>query len=70
MYEIEKGIPQPKRVRYPYREMKVGDSFLVSCGEDEKVRKRGCILSAASRYKPKKFTTQIGSLGVRCWRVK
>jgi hypothetical protein len=67
---IDKGIAIPEllRYRYPFRKMKIGDSFFVIN------RTANAITSAAYNYRPKKFTarkhTEGGKKGIRCWRVE
>ena len=85
MYEIEKEVPVPERVRggvkeskYPFAEMAVGDSFFVANPEaDAKVANR--IRNASFRITKTqgyKFTImnvdeseQGRGWGVRTWRV-
>jgi hypothetical protein len=75
-FEIEKGVPVPalgrggRRVlKYPFNEMEVGDSFLVSVGEDSRARVMTRLINAAGHYKPKRFKTAGVPDGVRCWRI-
>ncbi|MGE5650927.1 MAG: hypothetical protein ACM34A_12090 [Bacillota bacterium] len=69
-YEIEKGIPVAKsgagrRSKYPFAEMKVGDSILV----------RDCPVNAQkAAYAQSKrlgvvFRTRTVNKGVRIWRI-
>jgi hypothetical protein len=74
--KIESGIPIPtlesKRIKYPFREMKVGESFFVKDIENPK-KTRNRIASAATmwaRNKDYKFRTQVFDTGVRIWRIK
>jgi len=69
--KIEKGIPAPKanrgaRTLYPWREMEVGDSFLIPFATDGK--RRG-IYSCASRLGIKIATRTVEG-GVRIWRIE
>ncbi len=70
--QIEKNIPIPPRkhgnLRYPWREMEVGDSFLVT----GKIAKNfsGQCSSASYIYKPKKFICAPVDNGVRVWRTE
>lgn len=76
--KIESGIPMPahsalrRKVRkYPFADMKVGDSFLL----EDRV-KRNTALSAAYKWLEAgngagwKFATRQVSNGFRLWRVK
>ena len=89
MLKIDKGVPIPEPVarkpnlgaqrKYPWIEMEVGDSFLVSLGpkaKDELGRDQwpnhwpNRIGSINSQYKPKRFITRVVAPGqVRIWRV-
>lgn len=75
MITIEKGVEMPvggvrKRMKYPYGEMEVGDSFVVEndcssrmvnvCGMN---RKMGLKLG-------RKFTARKQDDGIRVWRVE
>ncbi|HQT62754.1 hypothetical protein [Acidiphilium sp.] len=67
MIEIEKNVPMPmRRQRYPWRQMKVGDSFVVP-------GKTSGAFSGAKRAAAKatgfKFATRNVEGGVRVWRV-
>ena len=72
-FKVEKDVPLPKlvrRVKYPFREMEVGDSFFYEGGQKS-------IHTAASKFcrdNPEyKFTTRQveegGVKGVRVWRI-
>jgi hypothetical protein len=69
-YKIESNIPPPEvgkhNVKYPWKKLKIGDSFLV---------KHPCasIPSQASTIGPRigmKFVTRSSPEGVRVWRVE
>ena len=71
-YRIESDIPLPSGVRrarrYPFKDMKIGDSFLV------KDRKAASVMSAVRRFMRQEgngraFTTRNVDGGVRCWRT-
>ena len=70
--KVEKGIPIPTRKsqrwkRYPFPEMEVGDSFLVSREDGYKAQ------SAAHEYGSRcgvKFCTRRLEIGLRVWRIK
>jgi hypothetical protein len=71
MYVVEQGIaPPPPRqhTRYPFRDMSVGDSFIV----DDATRAN--VANAAVAYGRRhncKFTVrQAGNGAYRCWRVQ
>lgn len=71
-FKIESNIPQPKgcdmaRRSYPFKEMKVGDSFLVE-GLDEIKRARSAAINYG-RYHGKKFVTRSKDGSGRIWRV-
>lgn len=63
--KVEKNIPMPKR--WPFDEMKVGDSFLIPKGV-----MRTTVSVSALRYGKRagmKFTTRDTPEGYRCWRI-
>ena len=72
-YTIDKRKPIPKRkgggntVKYPFREMAVGDSFFAP------YRTTSQLVAAASYYGPKRFSarkvTERGVPGARIWRI-
>lgn len=65
--KIEKNIPLPSK--YPFSEMKVGDSF-----EVPESTKRTTVTVAANRYGRKhgvKFTVRLTpDRTLRCWRIE
>ena len=66
MIKIESGIPMP--AKFPFAEMKVGDSFLIPAGVN-----KGTVAVYANRYAKKtgtKFTTRKTPEGYRCWRIE
>lgn len=68
--KIQKGIPIPPstRVKYPFAEMKVGDSFLI---EGEGYPK--LVYAAAysfGNYHNKSFIVRRAPDCYRCWRTK
>jgi hypothetical protein len=68
--KIERNIPPPESKRmtkYPWGEMKVGDSFLFPEG---KAAPSESARSASQRYKPKRFVARRTEDGYRCWRVE
>lgn len=70
-FQIERGIPIPtyrrgRRGLYPFREMKVGDSFVV-----EKTKKASAQRAASfyGKNHGQVFTARSVPEGVRIWRV-
>lgn len=66
MVKVESGISMPQR--YPFKDMQVGDSFLLPPGV-----KRTAVNVAALRYGRKhgmKFTIRKVPEGFRCWRIE
>ena len=64
--KIESGIPMP--AKFPFAEMKVGDSFLVPEGTSKNV-----VGVYARRHAIKtgtKFTIRKTPEGYRCWRIE
>jgi uncharacterized protein (DUF2249 family) len=76
MIKIEQGVPIPgnitRKTKYPFREMKIGESFFLTDHEDpERTRKR--VSAAATMFcanKDYKFKTQVFETGVRVWRIE
>lgn len=74
MYPIDKGIPIPKinhdkpSTTYPFKEMNVGDSFLIPDGE-KKSTARSAALIIAKRMGIKVLTRKIEG-GLRVWRIE
>lgn len=72
MVKIDKNIPLPsfsrgrKRI-YPFKEMKVGDSFLGNPGRQSLY---ASAIQATFLYKPKKFVARKVKEGFRIWRIK
>ena len=70
MYEIEKNVPMPngrhgRGPKYPWKDMKVGDSFFVSGTTTANISRSANIQLGAGCYR----TTKEGD-GVRVWRIK
>lgn len=69
--KIEKGIKRPNPrsgpCKYPWLEMKVGDSFLLKKGDGNSIRSAASL--AGFRYKMK-FSVSFTEEGYRVWRVK
>ena len=81
LFKVEKGFALPQDAggrapKYPFAQMKVGDSFLAPVPEGEPailVQKR--VLRAANAFKTRHqsravFTTRQTDEGIRCWRTK
>lgn len=71
-FKIEKGIPQPARSggrysKYPFREMKVGDSFLAETSDASVIRSNVAVFSR--RNPGYKFSTRKEGTGIRVWRI-
>jgi hypothetical protein len=69
-FKIESDVPVPderRRFKYPWSEMKVGDSFFVENGSQN-------VLSTAGRqygrFHGGKFSTRKEGNGVRVWRIE
>lgn len=61
-FKIENGIPLPRRSKFPFKEMKVGDSF--AFGPEDAVSVRSMAYCTGTRS-GMKFQVKSG----RCWRV-
>lgn len=72
MIEIEKGIPVPKEIygrrrKYPWREMSIGDSFVVELRRSSV----HCAISGANRRTGMRFIARKTDDGrYRIWRVE
>ena len=66
--KIEKGIPLPAHgnTKYPFADMVVGDSFLMSIETHQKLR---VAANAYGKRHAMKFSVRVVESGVRCWRV-
>ena len=86
-FAIEKDVPLPPRVgsvarRYPFRQMDVGDSFLIPSGTKSKRGKPmvlAGVASTASRFAREMSEETGGTVrfacrevpeGIRVWRIK
>jgi len=76
MFKIDKGVTKPERGRgrgrpdkYPWKAMKIGDSFFVPTGEEFKGI-RGATAAATKRHAPKRFSSRKVDGGIRVWRDK
>lgn len=67
-YKIESNIPMPVRKaksKYPFAEMKVGDSF-----QFELRRGKATHIQTAAFYAAKKLNMKFAIRETRCWRIK
>ena len=70
-FEIVSHVPVPSpRMKYPFDGMKVGDSFLIHCTEDEKKKRAASVRNAAGRKPEWVFTVRVVDEGVRVWRIE
>jgi hypothetical protein len=75
MYAIESKVPyvkisKPRATKYPFPDMKVGDSFFVPADDTKAIpRVRSAASLWAQRYN-RKLATRVVDGGVRVWRVK
>jgi hypothetical protein len=69
MFQIEKNIPVPSKASlYPFRQMEIGDSFLVPA--DAITRARSALTAFRSANDNFKFATRTLDGGaLRIWRV-
>ena len=70
MIKIEKNIPVPpfkKSLKYPFEEMEVGGSFVVT-----DIKKNNLAITAKKfgTRTGKKFLVREAEGGVRCWRIE
>jgi hypothetical protein len=71
LIKIEKGIPlldriRGRRDRYPYKQMKVGDSFFV---QNMNSKSLCSVSNYAAKHLGYKFIHRATNQGTRCWRV-
>lgn len=77
MLKIDEGIPVPERARstwakYPWKEMKVGDSFLIERVNGEVIAIVRDRANKAVQYAKKyghEYCTRASDEGVRVWRI-
>lgn len=71
MYKIERNIPVPSRTgrpsKYPFKDMKIGDSFAAPSSLTSSVKT--CAFRFA-KNKGGKFSFRVHDGKVRCWRIK
>ena len=81
MIGVDKGVPLPPasvvgraRRRYPWRELNVGDSFLVPIRKGQTVkalqRQIGSLADSIRNRSGMRFTVRQADDGVRVWRVE
>ena len=76
MLKVDKNIPIPlprgKRTSiYPFKEMEVGDSFLVPSSEiEERRRIARSVYSSAHKHRPSRFVVRHTNEGIRVWKVE
>ncbi len=71
-YKIEPNVAMPKphnlhRGKYPWREMQIGDSFLVGHQVKGSTIRSGA--SIAGRKHGREFAVRRTPEGLRCWRI-
>jgi hypothetical protein len=67
-FKIERNIPIPARRKYPFSEMKPGDSFLLHNARRSTVNARA-VGFAKRKNPPWRFSIRNTPKGCRCWRV-
>lgn len=78
-FEIRKGVPKPsmntggmgRNLKYPFGDMEVGDSFLISQTSESKSKRlaAGAINNAHRRFPERKFSQRVDdSGGIGIWR--
>lgn len=78
-YKVEKGIPMPDRnirfgEKFPFSQMKVGDSFLIPNGTPRFSKFRQEIYYFARKYNAKNgvritISARLTDAGLRVWRI-
>lgn len=74
-YSVEANMPMPSRAvgrkpKYPFPEMKVGDSFFVPDGGTKGQTVRMASYHYGKRHGGQVFSTLKDGDGYRCWRIK
>lgn len=75
-FQIQHGLPIPemgRKPKYPWREMGIGDSFLVACGGAERIKCMNSLTSCMNRAGRKtghKYCQRVVLYGIRVWRTK
>jgi hypothetical protein len=78
MFQIEKHIPVPEfqgyRTKYRFKELEIGESFLVPYEDGDEHALAANRVQSAARAAAKstgwKFTTRKLNTGIRVWRVE
>ena len=72
---IERGVPIPKpragargASKYPFAQMKVGDSFTVAKEMEARIRTMASVYGP--RHPPMRFMVRVDGTRVRVWRIK
>jgi len=77
-FKIDRNIPIPTARRgtyakYPFKTMKVGESFAIPCTDDTVHRVQINAMAATRNHKPRKFRSAVEREGkstyVRVWRL-
>ena len=63
---VEKTEPRGGKLKYPWDQMEVGDSILIT----ENIHAARCAAVNYGRYHGKKFSTRKTGGGLRIWRDK
>lgn len=71
MYKIDRGIPfgRPSHTKYPFAEMRKGDSFLVPTGEANE-SSLGSAIHTYGKKLQAKFAKRKVQGGIRVWRIE
>lgn len=73
-FKIEKNVPPPAPRcylgKYPFKDMKVGDSFFVPEGSNHNLASMRQKAYLAGKHHGMKFSTRYADGGVRVWRIK
>jgi hypothetical protein len=67
-FTIEKNIPVPNRVNYPFDDMKDGDSFFIKL-DGGSAHKISCAVRVYATRKGVSITTRTSPEGVRVWKT-
>uniref|UniRef100_A0A6M3LZ78 Uncharacterized protein n=1 Tax=viral metagenome TaxID=1070528 RepID=A0A6M3LZ78_9ZZZZ len=75
IYKIDKNIPIPSKLKYPFGEMEIGDSFEIDVGEDSTEHVSATTREAIWRFRKNhpllKFSLRtIDEKHIRCWRIE
>ena len=73
-YQIEKSVPLPARKRnyrsnYPYKDLEIGDSFVVPLEKDKSPSAIYASMSSAKRRFDINLTSARVEGGLRIWRI-